>query len=104
MSPTAKKLQAALLIASLLGSMTSVNAMKVALDKAFVKKLKDRVTITTKLHIDKHHDDPNDVDKDGDVHMAGRDTVVLLPMVAEIPNGINEPDAMARLLQSSPDE
>ncbi len=104
MSPTARKLQAALLIASLLGPMTSVNAMKVALDKAFVKKLKDRVTITTKLHIDKHHDDPNDVDKDGDVHMAGRDTVVLLPMVAEIPNGINEPDAMARLLQSSPDE
>jgi hypothetical protein len=101
MSSTSKKLQAALLMTSLLGPLTSVNAMMVALDKGFVKKLKDRVTITTKLRIDKHHPRPNSVDKDGDVHMAGRDSVVLLPMVAEIPNGINEPDAMETLLQTS---
>jgi hypothetical protein len=82
-------------------SFVICQGMTLALNKGFVKKYKDKVTITTNLKVDKHHLTPNDVDADGDIHMAGRDSVVLLPMVAEIINGRNEKDTMQFLLQTS---
>jgi hypothetical protein len=102
MNSASKRFQAALLIATMLGPAGIAQGMTLALAKGFVKKYKDKVTITTSLNVDKHHLTPNDIDADGDIHMAGRDSVVLLPMVAEIINGRNEKDTMQFLLQTSP--
>ncbi|MEP6743470.1 MAG: hypothetical protein ABJB61_13310 [bacterium] len=97
-----RRFQAVLLIAAMLIPSMLTYGMTLALTKGFVKKYKDKVTISTSLRIDEHHLEPNDVAEDGDIHMAGRDTVVLLPMVAEIPNGRNEKDALQFLLDTSP--
>jgi hypothetical protein len=102
MGSASKKVQAALLIVSMLAPAVIIEGMTLALTRGFVKKYKDKVTITTSLRVDEHHLKPNDVAEDGDIHMAGRDTLVLLPMVAEIPNGRNEKDAMQFLLGTSP--
>ncbi|MDQ2938663.1 MAG: hypothetical protein M3R67_14355 [Acidobacteriota bacterium] len=96
-----KRLQAALLMAAMLAPAAITQGMTLWLAKGFVKKYKDKVTITTSLKVDKHHQSPNGIDSDGDIHMAGRDSVVLLPMVAEIINGRNEKDTMQFLLQTS---
>ena len=102
MDTALRRLQAALLIAAMLAPAVITHGMTLALTKGFVKKFKDKVTITTSLRVDQHHLRPNDVSEDGDIHMAGRDTVVLLPLVAEIPNGRNEKDTMQFLLGTSP--
>ncbi len=101
MDSASRKSQAALLIAAMLAPAVITQGMTLALAKGFVKKYKDKVTITTSLKVDKHHLTPNGIDADGDVHMAGRDSVVLLPMVAEIINGRNEKDTMQFLLQTT---
>lgn len=81
--------------------------LTVALSKSFVNKYKDKATIPTTFEIDKHHNSPNPIGSgsdDGDIHIAGRDNVVKLPMVAEIINGANEPTALSFLLQSAAGE
>jgi len=103
-----KRLQVFLLIAALLVSPTICRAeITVALSKGFVSKIKDKATITTKFNIDKHHNSPNPIgsgSEDGDIHIAGRDSVVKLPMVAEIINGAKEPTALDFLLNSTAGE
>lgn len=103
-----RRFQVAMLIAlmaTLICSPVICSAeITLALTKGFVKKLKDKATISTSLKVDKHHDRPNDIDEDGDIHLAGRDTVVLLPMVVEIVNGKRESDTMQFLLQTSAGE
>jgi len=74
----------------------------VSLTTGFVKKYKDKATIPTNFRVDKRHDKPNpigDGSKDGDIHIAGRDSVVQLPMVVEIINGKMETEAFAFLKQ-----
>jgi hypothetical protein len=76
----------------------------VALSKSFVNKYKDKATIQTTFEIDKHHNSPNPIGSgsdDGDIHIAGRDNVVKLPMVAEIINGAKETTALELLLKSN---
>jgi hypothetical protein len=103
-----RPLQALLLIAALLVSAGICRAdITVALTKGFVKKYKDKATIPTKFDIDKHHDHPNAIGSgsdDGDIHIAGRDSVVKLPMVAEIINGAKEKSALDFLLHSTAGE
>src|ERR1044071_2042891 len=105
---SAKRLQVFLLIAALLSSSSICRAdITVALSKGFVNKIKDKATITTKFEIDKHHNKPNPIgggSDDGDIHIAGRDNVVKLPMVAEIINGAKETSAMQFLLDSTAGE
>ena len=98
---SASKRFLAVLSLTVMTSLVICQGMTLALNKGFVKKYKDKVTITTSLKVDKHHLTPNGIDADGDIHMAGRDSVVLLPMVAEIVNGRNEKDTMQFLLQTS---
>lgn len=98
-----RRFQVALLIGALMCSPVICRAqITLALTNGFVKKYKDKATISTSLKVDQHHDHPNAVVDDGDVHMAGRDTVVLLPMVAEIINGRLESDTMQFLMQTTP--
>lgn len=76
----------------------------VSLTKGFVKKFKDRATISTSFEVDKFHKKPNKIgtgSDDGDIHIAGRDNVVMLPMVAEIINGKRENDTFNFLLGMS---
>ena len=76
----------------------------VALTKGFVKKYKDKATIPTTFRVDKHHNTPNAIgggSEDGDIHIAGRDSVVKLPMVAEIINGKLENDTFDFMMQTS---
>jgi len=97
-----RRFQVALLIATLMCSPAICEAqITLALTKGFVKKYKDKATIATTFRVDKHHDEANPVgtgSDDGDIHIAGRDSVVLLPMVAEIVNGRRENDTLGFLL------
>jgi hypothetical protein len=78
--------------------------LTVALTKGFVKKFKDKATISTSFQVDKHHNKPNPIgggSDDGDIHIAGRDSVVKLPMVAEIINGKRENDTFNFLMDTT---
>lgn len=101
-----KRLQVFVAVTALLTSSTLCRAeITVALSKTFVNKYKDQATIPTTFEIDKHHNSPNPIGSgsdDGDIHIAGRDNVVKLPMVAEIINGAKEQTALDLLLQSNP--
>lgn len=103
-----KRLQVFLLITCLLTFFSICRGeITVALTKGFVNKYKDKATISTTFNIDKHHDSPNPIGSgsdDGDIHIAGRDNVVKLPMVAEIINGLKAPSAMDLLLNSTAGE
>ena len=91
----------ALLVASPLIAYADIT---ISLTRGFVKKNKDRATISTTFEVNKFHKKPNRIgtgSQDGDVHIAGRDTVVLLPMVAEILNGKRESDTFNFLLGMS---
>jgi hypothetical protein len=103
-----KRFQVALVITTLVFAPIICRAeITVSLTRGFVKKVKDKATISTKFRVDEHHDHPNPVgtgSDDGDIHIAGRDSVVRLPMVAEIINGRKENDTLSFLLQRSLDE
>ena len=100
-----KTFQIFLLLALLITSPLVVNAdITVALGKGFVKKYKDKATIPTTFRVDKHHNTPNPIgggSDDGDIHIAGRDSVVKLPTVAEIINGKRENDTFNFLMQTT---
>ena len=71
-----------------------------ALNKSFVNKVRNKATITTNLTVDAHPKDPHSIKddgEDGDIHMAGRDSLIQLPLVAEILNARREPTAMQLL-------
>jgi hypothetical protein len=100
-----KRFQVFLLLTLLITSPLVVQAdITVALTKGFVKKYKDKATIPTTFRVDKHHNSPNPIgggSDDGDIHIAGRDSVVLLPMVAEIINGKRENDTFNFMMQTT---
>ena len=102
---SSRRFQIAFLIATFICSPVICRAdITVALTKGFVKKYKDKATIPTNFEVDKHHNTPNPIgggSDDGDVHIAGRDSVVKLPMVAEIINGKRETDPFNFLMQMS---
>ncbi len=96
-----RRFHAVLLIAAFFWSPLVCRAdITVALTKGFVKKYRDKATIPTTFRVDKSHASPNTIgtgSEDGDIHVAGRDSVVKLPMVAEIINGKRESDTFAFL-------
>jgi hypothetical protein len=100
-----KRLRMLLLLALLVASPLVIHAdITVSLTSGFVKKYKDKATIPTTFRVDKHHNKPNTIgggSDDGDIHIAGRDSVVRLPMVAEIVNGKRESDTFNFLMQTS---
>jgi hypothetical protein len=74
-----------------------------SLNASFVEKHKDRATIDTSLFVDEYHKSPNSIIEDGDIHVAGRDTAILLPLVVEMLNGALMKPARERLRHTSPD-
>jgi hypothetical protein len=102
---SSRRFQAVLLIATFICSPLLCHAdITVSLTTGFVKKFKDKATIPTTFRVDKHHNTPNPIgggSDDGDIHIAGRDSVVQLPMVAEIINGKRENDTFNFLMQTT---
>jgi hypothetical protein len=100
-----KRFKTALLAAILISTNAICRAdVTLALNTEFVKKYRNKATITTNLRVDVHPKSPHAIAKsgdDGDIHMAGRDTVILLPLVAEILNARLETDAVQLLTQTS---
>jgi hypothetical protein len=74
-----------------------------SLKKDFINQVKDKATVDTDLRVDEQSPLHSISEKgnDGDIHMAGRDNVIKLPLVAELLNARLEPDAMKFLKKIS---
>lgn len=94
-----KQIQASLLAVVLVCAPVVCHGMVLGLDKSFIEAIKDKATITTSFHIDAlpANADPHAIGDDGDIHMAGRDSVVRLPLVAEIINARKEKESLTFL-------
>lgn len=64
------------------------------LNRSFIEKYKNRLTISAEYIVDAAHKKPNPGSKDGDMHVAGRAPEIGLPTVAEIQNAKNAPTAV----------
>jgi hypothetical protein len=77
-----------------------------SLKKDFINQVMDRATVDTDLRIDEQSPLHSISEKgnDGDIHMAGRDNVIKLPLVAELLNARFEPDVTKLLKKISDGE
>jgi hypothetical protein len=64
------------------------------LNKSFIEKYKNKLTISAHYIVDAAHKRPNPASKDGDMHVAGRASEIGLATVAEIQNAKDVPDAV----------
>jgi hypothetical protein len=64
------------------------------LNRSFVEKYKNRLTISGEYFVDAAHKKPNAPAQDGDMHIAGRSPEIGLATVAEIQNAKLSPDAV----------
>jgi len=64
------------------------------LKRSFVETYKNRLTIGCNYYVDAAHNNPNPAKKDGDLHIAGRCSVIGVPVVAEIMNAKDRTDAV----------
>jgi hypothetical protein len=69
------------------------------LDKSFVDKHKNTLTISVHYIVDAAHKKPNPASKDGDMHVAGRAPEIGLATVAEIQNAKDVPQAVSAVKQ-----
>ena len=102
MKPTKALTTLLLLIVLICSPVTCLADLSLGLRTEFVKQVKDRATLTTTFNVDGRPGSPHSVGEgsnDGDVHLAGRDTVVLLPLVVEIVNARMENDTWQFLKQ-----
>lgn len=67
------------------------------LNRSFIEKHKNRLTMSTNYTVDAAHKRPNPGKKDGDMHVAGRAPEIGLATVAEIQNAKSVPDAVAMI-------
>ena len=84
----------AILALIVLAAPTSRADINIVLQNEFIEHYKRRVTIDTNFLVDKAHKKPNPGSKDGDLHVAGRADEVKLPIVAEIMNAKDDPQAV----------
>ncbi|MGA2533596.1 MAG: hypothetical protein ABSG19_11240 [Candidatus Aminicenantales bacterium] len=75
-------------------AMFSSQEIEIEVNKSFIEKYKDRVSITATFTVDKARQNPIARMFDGDFHMAGRAPEVALPVVAEIANGASAKKAI----------
>jgi hypothetical protein len=70
---------------------------QVEIDRRFLERVKDRVTIEAGFRVDDAARKPNPALLDGDLHVAGRAPELGFRIVAELMNAGSAPRAMARL-------
>lgn len=88
------RIKSILFLFGLLGFLVSQGQISITLRKSFIDSFSSKVTISGNFEIHKAHKRPNKADKDGDLHFAGYDKKIGLPMVAEIMNAASEPAAL----------
>jgi hypothetical protein len=71
----------------------SAKEIEIELDKSFIERFKDRVTIDATFTVDRAKKGPSPAALDGDLHFAGRTPQVALITVAEIANAAKYPRA-----------
>ena len=74
------------LLALLLGFLYSNSQITMTLRKSFIDSFKNKLTIAANYEVYFAHKHPNPGSKDGDLHFAGTDKKIGLPIVAEIMN------------------
>ncbi len=77
-----------------LASQTARTEEVLELNRNFIEKYKNRLTLDASYFVDAAHKRPNPGAKDGDMHIAGRSPQIGLATVAEIQNAKLSPDAM----------
>jgi hypothetical protein len=75
-------------------SQFSPKEISIEINRAFIERYRDRVTIEAALTVDKARPFPNPAALDGDLHFSGRAPQVGLPTVAEIANAASERPAV----------
>src|SRR5919197_5763583 len=88
-------LSIAVILAVLLSPLAADTVLTLNAD--FIESFKSRVTIDVDFVVDKAHARPNRPEKDGDLHAAGRSEQIGLPMVAEMENAADVPDAVDKI-------
>jgi hypothetical protein len=78
-------------------SITARSEEILVLNRSFIEKFKNRLTIDAAYIVDAAHKKPNPPDKDGDMHVAGRSADIGLASVAEIQNAVDAPAAVAAI-------
>jgi len=68
--------------------------MKLQINKAFIERYKNKVTIQTTFTVDRAMLSPFPVFLDGDLHLAGRAPEIGLPVVGEIANAASQKEAV----------
>src|ERR1035437_8094102 len=64
----------------------SAKEVEMEMERSFLERYKNRVTIDATFTIDKARDGPNPPEFDGDIHAAGRAPEIALITVAEVAN------------------
>src|SRR4051794_32683088 len=64
--------------------------ISITIRKSFIDSFKNQLTIDANYEVWYAHKRPNPADKDGDLHFAGLDKKIGLPIVAEIMNAKEE--------------
>jgi hypothetical protein len=67
------------------------------LNRSFIEKYKNKLTISVQYTVDAAHKRPNPASKDGVMHVAGRAPEIGLATVAEIQNAKDVPNAVDRV-------
>lgn len=75
-------------------SHISPTEVKIEVNKSFIEKYKNRVTIHATFTVDKSMGSPVPGEFDGDLHFAGRAPQVALPLVGEIANAADAKEAV----------
>lgn len=75
-------------------ALTSPKEIAIELDRSFIERYRNRVTIDAPFIVDLATVEPNGAEFDGDMHVVGRSAVIGLPIVMEIANAAHAPAAM----------
>ncbi len=86
-----------ILLALLFGFFYSNSQITMTLRKSFIDSFKNKLTITANYEVYFAHKSPNPGSKDGDLHFAGFDKKIGLPIVAEIMNAREFDEAVQKV-------
>jgi hypothetical protein len=78
----------------------SAKEVEMEMERSFLERYKNRVTIDATFTIDKARDGPNPPEFDGDIHAAGRAPEIALITVAEVANAVEYPKAVALMTRA----
>ncbi len=81
-------------------SSFSAKEIEMEIDRTFIERYQNRVTIDATFTVDKARHTPNPANFDGDIHAAGRAPQIALMTVAEVANAADYPEAVKLLVQA----